>query len=136
MKKSKFIVFGLLMSLCASMNVFAQSVEIPQSVISGFRMGDADLIGQYLSDNVDLVVLTTDNMYTKQQAKSILADFFRKNNVRDFQLAHKGLSKENVIFGVGNLSTSSGNYRVYFLMRKTTGNQSVIYSLRIENSND
>jgi hypothetical protein len=131
MKNIFRIIVSLLFVALPLSNTVAQSLEIPQAVISGFNSGSAEQIASYLSDNVDLTILNNGDTYTKQQTKVILADFFRKNSVRDFELAHNS-SKENMIFGVGNLTTTNGDFRVYFSMRKS-GNQLLIYLLRIEN---
>ncbi len=104
--------------------------QVPSSIISALQEGDAGSLSAYLNDNVELVIGNQNDVYSKQQASAIIADFFRKYRVNGFDLLHKG-NKDAASFGVGTLKTSSGNYRVYFLIRKNE-----IQQLRIESSND
>jgi hypothetical protein len=104
--------------------------QVPSSIISALQEGDAGLLSASLNDNVELVIGNQNDVYSKQQASAIIADFFRKYRVNGFDLLHKG-NKDAASFGVGTLKTSSGNYRVYFLIRKNE-----IQQLRIESSND
>ena len=109
----------------------AQSNEVPAGLVQAFKTGSADNVAIYLSDNVELVIPKTDNFFTKQQAKTILADFFRKNPVKDFVIAHKGV-KENASFLIGTLITENEKFRVSVFVKKS-GNLNLVYQLRIEN---
>ena len=109
---------------------YSQIAQVPSSIISAFQEGNAGLLSSSLYDNVELVIGNQNDVYSKQQASAILADFFRKYRVNGFDLLHNG-NKDAASFGIGTLKTSSGNYRVYFLIRKNE-----IQQLRIESSND
>lgn len=111
-------------------NGFSQIAQVPSSIIYALQEGDAGSLSASLNDNVELVIGNQNDVYSKQQASAIIADFFRKYRVNGFDLLHKG-NKDAASFGVGTLKTSSGNYRVYFLIRKNE-----IQQLRIESSND
>ena len=121
--------------LCTALFVFlsngyTQVAQVPSSIISALQEGNAGSLSANLNDNVELVIGNQNDVYSKQQASVIIADFFRKNRVTGFDLLHKG-NKDSASFGIGTLKTSSGNYRVYFLVRKNE-----IQQLRIETSND
>lgn len=113
-------------------NAVSQSAEVPQEVIAALTNGDASKISQYLNANVELVIGAKNDIYSRQQATGIIADFFRKNSVSGFQVIHKG-TKESSSFVVGTLRTSRGTYRVSLLTRKN-GNEPIIQQLRIEDN--
>ena len=108
----------------------AQNSDVPADIISALDSGNASQLSNYLNANVELVIDNKNDVFSKQQASGIIADFFRKNKVNDFQLLHKG-TKDAASFAIGTLKTASGNFRVYVLTRKNE-----IQQLRIEPSND
>jgi hypothetical protein len=135
MKKLNFILISVLFVLALPVQtVSAQANEIPADLVRAFKTGNADAVAVYMNDNVELVIPKINNFFAKQQAKSILADFFRKNPIKDFVVAHKG-TKENASFLIGSLISSTGNYRVSVFARKING-QLLVYQLRIENPNE
>lgn len=126
-----FKLFLLLSSLFLIIPVIeAQSSEVPSEIISALNDGNSSQLSSYLNANVELVIDNRNDVFSKQQASGIIADFFRKNHVNSFQLLHKG-NKDLASFAIGMLKTSDGNYRVYLLTRKNE-----IQQLRIEPSND
>ena len=123
----------LLLSFCVICIVpitHAQSSEVPSGIISALNDGEANKLSGYLNGNVELVIGNQNDVFSKQQATGIIADFFRKNKVNNFQLLHKG-TKDAASFAIGTLKTNSGIYRVYVLTRKNE-----IQQLRIELSNE
>lgn len=129
-KQLKYWVGFVLIILFSIHTTYAQTSEVSAQVIQAFKSGSADVVANHFNDNVELVLPKTNNFYTKQQAKSVLADFFRKNAVKNFTVIHKG-TKENMAFLIGSLVTSNGNFRVSIFVRKS-GNFSLINQLRIE----
>lgn len=134
MKTMRFFLISTLMLLCTLPMANAQSTEVPSEIISALNSGDAAKLSGYLNSNVELVIGSKNDVFSKQQASGIIADFFRTNRVSSFQVLHKG-NKEAASFAIGELKTSGGIYRVYVLTRKS-GSQPVIQQLRIEPSND
>jgi len=128
----KTINFFLLYTFlfCAIPLVDAQTVEVPSNIIAALNDGDASQLSSYLNTNVELVIDNKNDVFSRQQATGIIADFFRKNRVTNFQLLHKG-NKDAASFAIGVLKTSTGSFRVYVLTRKNE-----IQQLRIEPSND
>ena len=120
--------------VCGLSTVQAQSLEVPTNIVAALDAGNAGQLSAYLNDNVELVIGNQNDVFSKQQASGIIADFFRKNRVTDFQILHKG-NKDAASFAIGTLKTSEGNYRVYVLTRKQ-GAAALIQQLRIESSNE
>jgi hypothetical protein len=126
-----FKLFLLLSSLfCVIPLIEAQSSEVPSEIIAALNEGNSSQLSANLNTNVELVIDTKNDVFSKQQASGIIADFFRKNHVNSFQLLHKG-NKDAASFAIGTLKTVNGNFRVYVLTRKNE-----IQQLRIEPSND
>jgi len=115
---------------CAIPLIEAQNSEVSPDIISALNNGAANQLSAHLSANVELVIENKNDVFSKQQAAGIIADFFRKNPISSFQLLHKG-NKDAASFAIGILKTSSGSFRVYVLTRKNE-----IQQLRIEPSND
>ncbi len=111
-------------------SIYAQQNEVPAELVNAFKAADANAVSMYFNDNVDMTVPRAEDLYTKAQAKGILADFFRRNPVRDFVVVHKG-TKENAAFLIGNQITANGSFRVSIFTRKS-GNKLLVYQLRIE----
>ena len=129
MKSLKLVLFGFFVFLSVPF-LSAQQLDIPQNILAGLEDGNAANISDSFNSSIEMVVGSQDDVYSKQQASVILNDFFRKNRVVGFEIKHKG-TKESASFVIGSLKTSTGNYRVYILIRK-----SQIQQLRIENSNE
>lgn len=135
MKTFKFILIGAVLAFALPFAyVIAQSSDVPSEIVSALNQGDATKISEYLNSNVELVIGNKNDVFSKQQASGIIADFFKTNRVSSFKVLHKG-NKEAASFAIGELKTSTGMYRVYVLTRKNE-NQAVIQQLRIEPSND
>jgi len=115
---------------CAIPMLVAQTVEVPNVILTALNNGDASQISNYLNSNVELFIENKNDVFSKVQATQIITDFFRKNHVTSFQLLHKG-NKDAASFAIGTLKTATGNFRLYVLTRKNE-----IQQLRIEPSND
>ena len=122
----KTIILGLIFTI-ATVVSFAQ---VPDEVILSLKTGNASTLSNYFNDNIELVVLEKDDVYSKDQAKQIVANFFSANTAQRFAIIHQG-GKEGARYAIENLTTQSGVYRVYFLL-KEKGSQVYIHQLRIE----
>ena len=128
-KLVSFLIIGLL-----AVSAYAQeNVEIPSGISMALKSGDTAQLSNYLNDNVEMVILDKEGIYSKDQAEVILNDFFKKNPPRRFSLLHQG-GKTKSKYGIGNLETADQIFRVYFLLKETNGKQ-IIHQLRIEKEN-
>lgn len=118
------LLFGLFVLTTGS---FAQ---IPDEIVLSIQNGnDASLAG-FFNENVELVVQSHDDVYSKSQAQQIVAEFFKTNKPKQFSIIHQG-GKEGARYAIGSLITNTGTFRVYFLL-KNKNNNSYIHQLRIE----
>lgn len=117
----------LIFSFFTVSQVFAQ---IPDEIILSLKSGNAKVLATYFNQNVELVIPENDNVYSKAQAEQIVTNFFVRNQPERFSIIHQG-GKEGAQYVIGNLVTKQGTFRVYFLLKKTTG-KDIIHQLRIE----
>jgi hypothetical protein len=104
--------------------------QVPDEIIQSLKSGNSKTLSEYFNQNVELVVLENDNVYSKAQAQQIVSKFFSSNAPESFTIIHQG-GKEGAQYVIGNLATSSGSFRVYFLLKKNNG-KDYIHQLRIE----
>jgi hypothetical protein len=94
--------------------------------------GDADALGQYLDQTVEIAILDQEGTYDKARAISVLKQFFTKNPARGFSQVHQGTSKgSDSQYCIGDLSTNTATYRVYIYM-KSAGGKFLIQELRFD----
>jgi hypothetical protein len=134
MKKILFILGFIWFLSGNSFSLYAQADKIPEGIILSFRAGNASELSRFFHDNVELIILETENVYSRSQAEQILRKFFTENKPEGFRIIFEG-GKENSRYGIGSLDTSKDSYRVYFLMKKQEGNP-FIHQLRIEEEED
>ena len=104
--------------------------QIPDEVILSLKKGNATTLSNYFNQNIELVVLDKDDVYSKDQARQIVSSFFSNNPPQRFTIIHQG-GKEGARYAIGNLTTPRGVFRVYFLL-KENGEKLYIHQLRIE----
>jgi hypothetical protein len=124
-----------LLFLAVTIGALQAQRDISPAITDALSKGDAVTLSSYFNDNVELVIGSINDVFSKKQATGIVADFFRKNKVNSFQILHKG-SKENSAFSICTLRSGTTSYRVYILVRRTSDEQQLIQQLRIESSND
>lgn len=115
-----------------SLLLFAQIgfSQVPDELLESFRTGNSKTMSEYFNQNVDLVILGSDNVCSKAQAQQIVAKFFSDNTPESFTIVHQG-GREGDQYVIGNLKSGTGSYRVYFLL-KTTDGKNYIHQLRID----
>ncbi len=104
--------------------------QIPDEIVVSIQNGDDATLASFFNENVELVVLTHDDVYSKSQAKQIVAEFFKSNKPKQFNIIHQG-GKDGARYAIGSLVTANGTFRVYFLL-KNKNNNAYIHQLRIE----
>lgn len=129
----KKLIFGLgVLLACGMFTAFTLMAGPFEDVIAAIKQGDAGNLSKHLDNTVEINMLGKSSSYSKAQAEIILKDFFGKNNVKSFEIIHKGGKEGGSQFGIGNLVTSGGTYRTSFFLQKK-GNTFVLNELRFEN---
>lgn len=130
--KSLLKTFRLLIILTVFLvaGIGSSTAQIPDQIVLSLKSGNAKVLSEYFNQNVELVILENDNVYSKAQAEQIVSNFFTRYQPEKFNIIHQG-GKEGAQYVIGHLETKQGIFRVYFLLKKTTGKE-IIHQLRIE----
>ena len=125
----KPILASLLVVSAVVLTSFGQLKSIDE-VVGAIRTGNATELSKYFDDNVEVTLPVKSDSYSKAQAQMILKDFFANNDVRGFELKHKGDSPGGH-YCIGTLQTKSGNFRAHIFM-KSKGNKDLVKELRFQ----
>ncbi len=126
----KISILTLLIIAATAKVSFAQ---VPNDIIVSFETGNSKLLSGFFNQNVELVVMDNDNVYSKSQAEQIVNNFFSSFAPVEedaFTIIHNS-GKQGAKSVIGKLKTNKGNFRVYFLL-KQDGSKEYIHQLRIE----
>ena len=122
----------LLVILLLSLKSIAFQEAKNQQIAATFKSGNAKELAKHFGKTVDLSVLDKEKVYSKAQAELIIKDFFSKHNPTGFKVIHQGASKAGMRYGIGELQTVKGNFRVSFYTKKNSAGSVVIQQLRID----
>jgi len=128
MKNLKFKLILLLFGLFAS--VSQSFSQIPDEIVLSIQSGNDVMLASYFNQNVELVVQSHDDVYSKSQARQIVAEFFKAHKTKPFSIIYQG-GKDGSRYAIGSLITNTGTFRVYLLFR-TKDKKSFIHQLKIE----
>lgn len=108
---------------------FAHATEFDQ-ISTAIQKGNVEDLALFFSDNVEIKLLDTENVYSKSQARLVLKSFFEENKPQKFTISHQG-GQESAKFAIGTLVAESGEFRVQFFMKKN-GNKLYIQKFTVE----
>lgn len=122
------LLLGLLLSTILS------NSQIPNNIIVGLETGNVKILSDYFNQNVSLVVLDNNNVYSKAQTQQIVGNFFRTfvpDPGKKFNVIHES-GKEGIKSVIGTIETQTGEiFRVYFLLKQNDGKE-YIHQLRFD----
>ncbi|MCB2197626.1 MAG: DUF4783 domain-containing protein [Bacteroidetes bacterium] len=110
------------------------SDEVPRDIAIAFKVGNAEELAKYFNNTIELIILDTEDVYSKIQAQQIIDNFFAEHYPKSFEFIHQGGKGESK-FAIGKLVTFNGTFRVTLLI-KDKNEQPLIHQLRIETEND
>jgi len=108
---------------------FTPSYSIEQ-VLDALRAGNASQLAKYFDSRVDISLPNKSDNFSKNQAEMILKDFFASNEVKSFQVKHKGENNGSQ-FCIGLLQTKNGNFRTKLYM-KQKGSEQVVQEIAFQ----
>lgn len=88
-----------------------------EEVVSAMKSGNANQLSRYFDDRIDIQLPSKSDNYSRTQAEMILKDFFSSNEVKNFQVKHKG-ENNGAQFCIGLLQTRNGNFRTKLYMKQ------------------
>jgi len=120
-------VLFVFLTFCSVLS-FAQSENILSNAIS---KDNAKALSSFFDESIDLELPDTKGIYSKQQAKLVLSEFFNKNSIISFKEKHIGGGGEKAHFHIGSIETSKQKFRTYILYHLVQDKPQII-ELRIE----
>jgi len=123
---------SILICLVMFTTPLSESLPDMSGITKALRSGDATTLASFFAEDVELAVMEDEDMYAKDEAEKLLADFFSQNKPKSFSQVHKGTSRgEDSHYVIGDLVAGSKTYRIYIYL-KETGDTYQIEELRIE----
>lgn len=111
---------------------FGQTNASLESITAALNAGDVEALSKYFAPNVEISIEDKEQVYAKAKATEVIRTFFNTNKPKSFNQMHKGVSRENSDqYCIGNLSSASGNYRVYLYL-KVSGSNLAIQEIRFD----
>ena len=101
-------------------------------IAKALSAGDATTLAEYFDENVELIVLDEEGIYSKTQAEQVVKKFFVDYPPKSFKLVHKGTNNDKLYYCIGNMKIGDTMYRVSFYMKQTDDKNLLIQELGIE----
>lgn len=133
MKNRTVLILSCLL-LCSPLLEAQDQAKIPSSISTSLKAGNASELAKHFNSTVELLLLDKEDFYKKDTVEAILKDFFSTYQTQDFVIRHQG-ARNDAKYAIGTLKTSKGDFRVYFLMKKS-GDDIKIHQIRIEPENE
>jgi hypothetical protein len=130
-KKMVYQVAILFAVMVAATSVSAQ---VPDDIVLSIRTGNSQNLSKYFNENIELVVLENENVYSRAHAEQVVRDFFKKFPPEKFSIIHQGGANDSK-YVIGSLQSGTEKFRVYFLL-KSRNSAMYIHQLRIETSGE
>jgi hypothetical protein len=129
MKNLLFLLFFAPMAALASQGTNNPSLD---AITKAIGSGDIELLSKYFDEHLEVSIMDNEKNYSKSEATEVVKTFFGSNKPISFNPLHNGTSRESSDkYCIGNLTASSGNYRVYIYL-KVTGANLTIKELRFD----
>jgi len=135
MKTFNLILLSIALIVIPYITVNAQSQgKLPNEIINATRNGNANALASYFNNKIEIVLPNKSGVFSKEQAKYLIKNFFEKNPPTSFQIIHQG-ERENATFAIGRYNYRGGQFRLVFLT-KNNGRQTLIHQLRVEKQDE
>lgn len=129
-----FRLYAIICISCLMLPFSSFCQEAPTSeVAEAMRKGDAENLGTYFNDMVDLNIPGFKDSYSKAQGSRIIRDFFSSRTVSSVTVNKEGSSPDGSKFIMGNIIAGGKKFSLYFLMRKSQGDYKIfLFQLQSE----
>ncbi len=129
-KRTKVVLLFLLV-VCSNNELFAQ---FPAEITQTIQKANAASFSHYFNSKIELVLPEKSGVFSKEQARLVIDNFFTNHPPQKFNIIHEGI-RQSSSFAIGKYYTQKGKYRFYFLT-KHDNNNTYIHQLRIEKEDD
>ncbi len=104
--------------------------EVPEDVIKGFGLGNIDMIQPFLAEEVELIILNEEGLFSKDMTSKKLTNYFKEINPEELKIVHTGASPSGTSYAIGEMICEKESLRLYLLF--SGKNYSNISEIRIE----
>ena len=116
-----FLIFSSHLSFSQTENILSKALS----------KDNAKALSSFFDESIDMELPNIKGIYSKQQAKLVLSEFFNQNTIIAFKEKHLGGGGEKAHFLIGSLQTSKQEFRTYILYHIVQDKPQII-ELRIE----
>jgi hypothetical protein len=109
--------------------VVVVQAQIPVDIVESIQNGNDLKLASFFNENIEMEVLARKDVYSKAQGRQIVAEFFKANKPKQFNMIHQD-KNETFWYAVGSLKTNTGFFRVYLVL-KIRDNKPYIHQLKI-----
>jgi Domain of unknown function (DUF4783) len=121
----------VLYTLFSSLLSFTAMADTFDEVVAAIKSANAKGVATYFNSSVELTVLNSEGVYSKQQAEIILKNFLAANPPKNVTIQHKGSSAQGSKYAIAVYECQQGKFRAYIFM-KDSGAGMLIHELRFE----
>ncbi len=122
------IIVSLPLCSVIGQNKSEQDVFVPISKY--IQQGDAEKLSAWFAPNLQIDILGTFNVSSKNQVKQVMKDFFEKYTPKSFVVVHRS-GKDSLKFAIGTLNAGGTKFRVTLFV-KIMEDGNFLQSIRIE----
>lgn len=126
----KPLFFLTILFVCFSSPKAIQN-DVVDRLSAFFKAGNTKEIASHFASSIELILLDEEDVYSKAQTEQILRNFLTKHPPVKSTVVHLVNINPNFRFGILELNTKNGRFRVFITMKKYN-NTFFITELRIE----
>lgn len=115
------LIFIFLMCFSVINAPKAQQTTIIENISRYFGTANSDGLSKYFSSTVQMDIINEEDVYSKVQAEIILKGFFTEHLPSSYNVIHQLNSNASYRFGVLEMITQNGKFRISFSMKETSG---------------
>jgi len=114
-----------LLTFILSISVLQQKADPVEKTVGLIKQSSIKELVKTFAPNVEMTVLTEEGVYSREQAETILNNFFAKNPIVSVKIIHRVDSNPEYRYAVCTLITKNGNFRTSISLRSSNGNFAV-----------
>jgi hypothetical protein len=129
-----FFLFTLLLLLPQATRAEGPD-ETNKLIIKAIQAGKGNELAACFNNMIDCNILGVEETYSKAQAGRIVQAFFDKYPVKTLKINKQGTSTDGSRFFIGELYAGDKKFRLYYLLKKNSGNY-LIEQFQIKEDHD
>lgn len=130
--KILFLVAGIILASFTFSYSFKKRTVVysAENVMEAIKTGNANQLSMYFDNMVEITLHDKSNSYSRNQAETVIKDFFSSYGVKSFKTLHRG-TNSGAEFFIGNLQTKNGDFRTTVFM-KLRADKQLLREIRFE----